>query len=74
MGERHLSPVYIFGDIMLTRTHFENIALILARNNACDALINDFVDYLSKQNSKFDRWRFKERIKELKLSYCYNVR
>ena len=45
---------------MLTKKHYERIALILKENKASVSLINDFCSYFKTDNPNFKEDRFKE--------------
>jgi hypothetical protein len=58
---------------MITKKHFEEIALILAKNKASEKLIEDFIIYFEKENARFNPYVFKERILELKFESNENI-
>lgn len=45
---------------MLSKKHFEKVALILRQNKASDSLISDFCSYFKTDNPKFNEERFKD--------------
>jgi len=49
---------------MLTKKHFERMAQLLAGSD--DELIDEFCNWLSEENPRFDQIRFKQRIVDLR--------